>query len=143
MAGIKTTRTRASVTRFLAGLPDPRQRTDARRLAAIFRAATGERPAMWGPSIVGYGTRRLRYADGHEIEWMVAGFSPRKAALVLYLHGGNPRHKELLGKLGKHRMGGSCLYIRRLEEVDAAVLERLVKESAAHVRHRDRERGAN
>ena len=135
MAENKTQRTTASVPAFLAGIADPGRRKDAKALAALIRKATGERPAMWGSSIVGYGQTTYRGSRGREVEWFPVGFSPRKAALVLYLMGGLKAHAGLLARLGPHRVGGGCLYLRSLDQVDLKVLARLVALSAGSNRH--------
>jgi hypothetical protein len=134
MAQLKTRPTRASVSAFLAAIPDPGRRADCRKVAAILRRATGARPRMWGPSIVGFGTHHYRYASGREGDWFIIGFAPRKDALTLYLMGGYQRHGPLLRKLGRHQRGRGCLYIKRLADVDLAVLTRLVQVSVAHAR---------
>ncbi|HJS46910.1 MAG TPA: DUF1801 domain-containing protein [Gemmatimonadales bacterium] len=134
MAEPRTRPTGASVEAFLAAVPDARRRADALVVAKLIERVTGERPAMWGPSIVGYGTWRLRYADGRSADWPVAGFSPRKAELVLYLMPEFGRYAPLLARLGRHRTGKSCLYLKRLADVDLEVLEELVASSVARVR---------
>ena len=95
---------------------------------------TGEEPVMWGSSIVGFGEYHYRYESGREGDFFLAGFSPRKANLVLYIMSGFPRHAELMERLGKHRTGKSCLYINKLEDVDLDVLRELVRRSVEHVR---------
>jgi hypothetical protein len=132
MATLKTRPTTASVSAFLATIPDQARRADCRKLVEILRRATGARPRMWGPSIVGFGTYHYRYASGREGDWFVAGFSPRKEALTLYLMGGYDRHPALMRKLGKHKRGRGCLYLKRLQDVDLAVLRELVDVSVAH-----------
>jgi Domain of unknown function (DU1801) len=127
MAENKTQRTRASVAAFLAAIPDHDRQRDARALAALMRKATGERPAMWGPSIVGYGQTTYQGSKGREVDWFPVGFSPRKAALVLYLMGGLKVHGSLLAALGPHKVGGGCLYLSRLEAIDSKVLLRLIQ----------------
>ena len=126
----KTRATDASVEDYIAGLPEPRRREEAAVLDALHRRVTGCEPAMWGPSMIGYGSYRYRYASGHEGEAMRAGFSPRKAALTVYLMGTycdrQPEAEALLARLGKHKMGASCLYIGKLGDVDLEALEGLV-----------------
>lgn len=134
MAENKTQRTKASVAAFLATIPDPQRRRDAKALAAVIRKATGERPAMWGSSIVGYGQMTYHGSNGRAVDWFPVGFSPRKAALVLYLLGGLKANGDLLAELGSHKVGGGCLYLPRLEEVDTKVLTRLIRLS--HKRNR-------
>lgn len=129
MAENKTQRTTASVAAFLAAIADPQRQRDAKALAALMRKATGERPAMWGTSIVGYGHATYQGSGGRTVDWFLAGFSPRKAALVLYLMGGLKANASLLTKLGPHRVGGGCLYLRRFDEIDTKVLARIIKQS--------------
>ena len=126
MAENKTKRTTASVAKFLATISDPDRKRDAKALAALIRKATGERPAMWGSSIVGYGQTSYQGRSG-TVDWFPVGFSPRKAALVIYLMGGLKANAALLAELGPHRIGGGCLYLRRLQEIDTKVLARLIK----------------
>ncbi len=121
---------------FLASIDDPMRRKDARAAMALMKSVTGERPEMWGSSIVGFGSYRLRYASGRESDWMLAGFSPRARDLTFYLMTGFTKHGELLGRLGKHSKGKACLHVRRLAEVDVAVLEELVRRSVSEMRSR-------
>lgn len=131
MAELKTQRTKASVSAFLSSLDDPDRRKDARALAALFRKATRRAPAMWGSAIVGYGEMIYQGRSGRSGVWPPVAFSPRKAALTLYLMGGLKAHAALLKQLGAHKVGGGCLYIRRLADVDTAVLSRLIAKSSA------------
>ena len=126
MAQNKTQRTTASVAAFLAAIDDPQRQRDAKTLAALIRNATGETPAMWGSSIVGYGQATYQGRSG-TVDWFPVGFSPRKAALAVYLMGGLKATAGLLKELGPHKVGGGCLYLRRLEEIDTKVLTRLIK----------------
>jgi hypothetical protein len=103
--------------------------------------ATGEKAEMWGDNIVGFGTYRYKYESGREGEWFLTGFSPRKANLTLYIMSGFSRYQELLGRLGKHKTGKSCLYINRLEDIDIKVLRRLVRESVAHLKRQEKALG--
>jgi hypothetical protein len=121
----KTQRTTASVTAFLAAIDNPQRQRDAKALAALMHKATGEKPAMWGSSIVGYGQTTYQGRTG-SVDWFPVGFSPRKAALVVYLMGGLKAHAGLLAELGPHRVGGGCLYLPRLEGIDTRVLARLI-----------------
>lgn len=129
MAELKTHRTKASVAAFLKGIQDPEQRKDAKALAALIRKVTGETPAMWGTAIVGYGEMTYAGSNGRTVDWFPVGFSPRKTALTLYLMGGLRTHTELLKDLGRHRVGGGCLYLPRLADVNSAVLARLIAAS--------------
>jgi len=122
----KTQRTTASVAAFLAAIDDPRRRRDAKALATVIRKTTGEKPAMWGSSIVGYGQTTYQGRTG-TVDWFTVGFSPRKAALVVYLMGGLKANAALLRELGPHKVGGGCLYLSRFEEIDTRVLTRLIK----------------
>ena len=134
MAENKTKATKASVTAFMNAIEDRQKRADARKVAAMMRRATGKRARMWGPSIVGYGTYHYKYESGREGDFMVAGFSPRKQALTVYIMAGFGRFDALLKKLGKYKTGKSCLYIKRLSDVDEAVLEKLIVESVKYMR---------
>ena len=127
MAENKTQRTNASVAAFLAAIPDPSRQRDAKALATLIRKATGERPAMWGSSIVGYGQMTYHGSNGRAVDWFPIGFSPRKAALVLYLMGGLKANASHLAELGPHKVGGGCLYLSRFAEIDTRVLARLIK----------------
>ena len=122
----KTQRTTASVAAFLAAIDDPQRQRDAKALATLMRKATGEAPAMWGSSIVGYGQTTYQGRTG-TVDWFPVGFSPRKAALVVYLMGGVKTNASLLTGLGPHKVGGGCLYLPRLEAIDTKVLTRLIK----------------
>ncbi len=133
MVELKTKENKASVTGFLRGIQDPQRREDCRTVLELMKEVTGSQPKMWGNSIVGFGSYHYKYASGREGDWFVTGFSPRKANLTLYIMAGFSRYKELLAKLGKHKTGKSCLYIKRLADVDLAILRQLVEDSVAHV----------
>jgi hypothetical protein len=130
MAEAKTKPSGVAVADFIAAQPDERRREEARALDAIYRRVTGLEPKMWGPSIVGYGSYRYKYDSGREGEICRAGFSPRKAALTLYLAGDyGARQAEaeaLFSRLGKHSTGKACLYVKRLDRVDLGALDGLV-----------------
>ena len=138
MAELKTRQNNASVSVFLASIDDPAKRADAKKVAAMMRRATGRRAKMWGPSIVGYGSYHYKYASGREGDFMLTGYSPRKNALTVYIMPGFSRFKSLMGKLGNYRTGKSCLYIKRLTDVDEAVLETLISKSVEHMRNKYR-----
>ena len=129
-AEIKTKATEISVADFIAAVPDARRREEAVIVDAIHRRVTGQPPKMWGPSIIGYGSYDYVYDSGHSGTMCRAGFSPRKAAMTLYLMGHycdrQPEADALLARLGKHKTGKSCLYLGKLADVDLAVLEQLV-----------------
>ncbi|MEX2177160.1 MAG: DUF1801 domain-containing protein [Gemmatimonadaceae bacterium] len=131
-AALKTKPTKVSVSSFLAKQEKERRR-ECETVAKIMKTATGAQPRMWGPSIVGFGTYHYSYASGREGEWMVTGFSPRKSDLTLYLMPSVNTFPSLLKRLGKHKTGKSCLYIRKLDDVDIDVLTELVKQSVARM----------
>ncbi|HYJ53725.1 MAG TPA: DUF1801 domain-containing protein [Allosphingosinicella sp.] len=133
MAENKTKATGASVDAFIDAVPDPQRREDARTILALMERLSGEPAAMWGPSIIGFGRYHYKYDSGHEGESARLAFSPRAKELVLYLLGDIPRQQELLDRLGRHRSGKCCLYIKRLSDVDQTVLEELVRESLAYM----------
>ena len=134
MAENKTKPTKASVTEFINSIDDRQKRADARKVAAMMRKATGKRAKMWGPSIVGYGTYHYKYESGREGDFMITGFSPRKQALTVYILAGFGKYDALMKKLGKYKTGKSCLYIKRLSDVDEEVLGRLIGESVKYMR---------
>ena len=117
------------MAQFIAGPEDETRRRDAKALDKMLRDITGEKPAMWGPAIVGYGSYRYRYESGREGDWMKIGFSPRKANLVLYIMPGFDSYDALLKRLGRHKTGKSCLYINTLSDVDDNVLRQLASRS--------------
>jgi hypothetical protein len=133
MSDLKTRPTNASVKKFLDGV-DPKRRDDCLALVDIMQKITGEKPRMWGPSIVGFGSYHYTYASGREGDWPLCGFSPRKQNLTLYIMTGFSKYDELLENLGKHSTGVSCLYIKRLDDVHVPTLKKLIKSSVAHVR---------
>lgn len=134
MAENKTRPTAESVEEFLANVENERRRQDARELVQMMREETGAEPKLWGPNIVGFGEYRYKYDSGREGDWFLAGFSPRKSSLVLYINSGFSKHAELMKRLGKHRTGKSCLYVNTLADVDLDVLRQLVRHSVAHVK---------
>jgi len=132
MAELKTKETDASVDDFLNRIADETRRKDCFTVLQIMKAATRAEPRMWGASIVGFGTYHYKYASGREGDWPIIGFSPRKQDLTLYIGSGFARHAELLAKLGKCKTAKSCLYIKRLADVDLPVLKELVSASVKH-----------
>jgi len=136
MAEPKTKKTDASVEAFLDAVADPGRREDARAVLALMKRITGEEPKMWGPSIVGFGSWTYTYASGRTGDWPIAGFSPRKHALTLYVMPGFEKDADLMERLGKHKTGKSCLYLNRLADVDAGVLEELVRRSVERMKSR-------
>ncbi len=123
----KTQATEADVKAFLDSVEHPTRRADALKLDALFRDITGFLPRMWGPSIIGYGRYHYVYDSGREGEFLATGFSPRKANLSIYVMPGYEDYSEILARLGKHKMGKSCLYINKLNDIDTGVLEELVR----------------
>lgn len=129
MAEQKTKPTKVTLEESLATIPVERGRDQARRLDTIFRRATGKKPVMWGPSIIGYGEYDYRSAGGATGIWPVVGFSPRKASLTLYVINKSEAQARDLARLGKHRTSAGCLYVNKLEDVDLDVLEKIVRDS--------------
>ena len=140
MAENKTKPTSVSVSAFLDGCADEARRTDARALAKLMQKVTGNEPAMWGPSIVGFDSYHYTYESGREGDMLIVGFSPRKAANVLYGAIGFEGAEELLAKLGKHTTGKGCLYIKKLADVDVKVLKTLLERAVAATRARHPQR---
>lgn len=134
MAELKTQKTKASVSAFLNAIKDDQMRADAKAVAKLMQEVTGEKPAMWGPSIVGFGSYRYVYASGRSGDWMITGFSPRKQNLTLYIMAGFDKYDALMAKLGKHTTGMSCLYLKRLSDVHQPTLKKLVAASVKHIR---------
>jgi hypothetical protein len=133
MAKLKTQKTNASVTAFLKSIADDDRRKDCQTLVRIMKRAVGAEPKMWGTSIVGFGHYHYKYASGRENDWFLAGFSPRKQDLTLYIMAGFDHYDALMARLGKHKTGKSCLYLKRLADVDVAVLEDLISASVKHM----------
>jgi hypothetical protein len=134
VAALKTQLTDDDAPAFLASVPDEGRRTDAQIVCDMLARVTGEPPQMWGKAIIGFGRRRLRYESGRELDWMEIGFSPRQANTTIYLSGGIDTYADLLSRLGKHTTGGGCLYLKRVGDVDAAVLEEILIRSVEQVR---------
>ena len=136
MSENKTQPGTGSAADFIDRISDPQRREDARLLCALMMEATGESPVLWGPSIIGFGTYHYRYESGREGDAPAAGFSPRARELVVYLSAHSDRTAALLDRLGKHKVGKSCLYMKRLSDVDQDVLSQLVKDSFRSIRER-------
>lgn len=132
----KTKENAASVTSFLNAIDDQRIRSDARKIAAMMRRATGKRARMWGSNLVGYGKYHYKYASGREGDWALVGFSPRKQNLTVYIMPGFAPFSRYMSKLGKYKTGKSCLYLKNLDDVDHDVLENLIAESVKVMRKR-------
>lgn len=123
----KTKPTEASVADFLAGVEPARKRDDALALDRLFRRVTGWQPRLWGPSMIGYGAYHYVYDSGREGDFLATGFSPRKTSLVVYIMPGYADFGDILARLGKHKLGKSCLYINKLSDIDESVLEELIR----------------
>jgi hypothetical protein len=126
MAAVKTKPTEQTIKSFLDKVPDEKARNDCYTLIRIMEKVTGEKPKMWGPAIIGFGQYHYKYDSGREGDICLTGFSPRKGSLSLYVLAGFKGQEELLAKLGKHKIGKGCLYIKKLDDVDINVLERLI-----------------
>ena len=141
MAEIKTRATDVSVDDFIAALPVPQRSEDARKIRALFERLTGEPAKMWGPTIIGFGSYHYKYESGHEGVMCRMGFSPRKAELVLYVLTGFAGQEALLARLGKHKTGKVCLYIKKLPDVDETVLAEIATRALAHMNEKYPETG--
>ena len=134
MAGLKSKPTKQSVKAFVDAIKDEQQRKDCRTVSRIMKRITNANPKMWGPGIVGFGSYQYKYASGREGDWFIVGFAPRKQNLTLYIMSGFKKYSALLKKLGKHKIGVSCLYVKRLDDIDMDVLTELIEDSVACVR---------
>ncbi len=128
-ADLKTKPTGQSVTAFINSVENETRRRDAKTVLAMMKKITGEKPKMWGPTIIGFGEYHYKYESGREGDMLNVGFSPRKANLVLYVLGSLGDDESLLQKLGKYKTGRACLYVNKLEDVDVKVLEKMIKKS--------------
>ena len=127
LAEIKTRETTASVEDFINSVPDEQKRKDSCVILEMMKKASGEKPKMWGSSLIGFGNKRYKSpATGREVDWLLIGFSPRKANLSLYLTMNIKEHADVLKKLGKHKTGVGCLYINKLEDIDIKVLKGII-----------------
>jgi hypothetical protein len=133
MSALKTQQTDASVDAFLQQVEHDQRREDSLAIRALMEEVTGEPAKMWGDSIIGFGRYQYKYASGRAGEWFTVGFAPRKRNLTLYIMAGFDNYDNLLGKLGKHKTGKSCLYINKLADVDIDVLRDLVRQSVDHM----------
>lgn len=137
VAELKTKKTRKSVSKFLTSVDVEEKRNDSKKLLKIFTEATGKKAVMWGTSIVGFGSYHYKYPSGQEGDWPLTGFSPRKANISIYIMPGFKKYKSILKKIGKHKVsGGSCLYIKRLSDIDTTLLKKLIKTSVADMKKR-------
>lgn len=129
MAELKTKENNASVSAFLNSIEDDQKRKDCKAINKMMKAITGKKPKMWGDSIVGFDTYHYKYDSGREGDWFITGFSPRKQNITVYVMSGFPRHQELVDQLGKYKTGKSCLYFKKLSDINVEVLEELVEAS--------------
>ena len=134
MAEQKTKPTEQSVESFLDNIADESVRDDCATLVKLMNKVTGAKPKMWGPSIVGFGQYHYKYESGHEGDSCLTGFSPRKQNITVYVMPGLAEQTDLQGKLGKHKAGKGCLYIKRLADVDLKVLEKMIEHSVKYLR---------
>jgi len=126
MAELKTKLNDGSVGDFISSIEDPVRRADCLKITDLMQKLTGEPPRMWGDSMVGFGTYHYKYASGREGDWFLVGFSPRKQNLTLYLMSGFKQTESLLMKLGRYKTGKSCLYIKKLDDIDLDVLKEMI-----------------
>lgn len=133
-AQLKTKPGKGSVQRFLSAIKDKKTRSDCAAVMRIMRSATGEKPVMWGSSIVGFGKYHYKYKSGREGDWFLTGFSPRKQNLTLYIMAGFRAHADLLKKLGKYKSASSCLYLKSLDDVNLNVLKMLIRKSVVELK---------
>lgn len=134
MSELKTKVNNADVVAFLNGVADERKRQDCFAVLELMRRVTGEEPKMWGASIVGFGAYHYVYATGNSGDWLLTGFAPRAQNITLYIIAGFDQYPDLMARLGKYKTGKSCLYVKRLADVDLTVLEELVAMSVEHMR---------
>ncbi|MEM9495871.1 MAG: DUF1801 domain-containing protein [Pseudomonadota bacterium] len=127
--GAVTVPTGASVKAFIDGVENETRRKDAKTALALFKKITGERPKMWGPSIIGFGQYHYKYESGREGDMLNVGFSPRKANMVMYVMGSIADNEPLMKKLGKYKTGNACLYVNKFDDIDLGVLEKLIAKS--------------
>lgn len=137
MAKLKTQPNDASIENFLDTIEDAQKREDSFRILEMMRTLTGDRGKMWGSSIVGFGHYHYKYASGREGDWFQVGFSPRKQAITLYIMDGFGNYESHLAKIGKYKTGKSCLYIKRLSDIDEQVLRQLIADSLAYFKAKE------
>lgn len=133
MAELKTKQNEQNIEAFLKSVEDETRRQDCFTVLDLMKQITKADPKMWGSSIVGFGNYHYKYESGREGDWFLTGFSPRKQNLTLYIMPGFARYSELMGKLGKHKIGKSCLYIKKLEDIDFQILRELIELSVDHM----------
>lgn len=135
MAELKTKKNNASVTAFLESVTPEEKREDCQQLLKIFEQVTKEKPAMWGSSIIGFGSYHYKSERSkQEGDWPLTGFSPRKQNITIYIMPGFSNHQKLLQKIGRHKTSVSCLYIKRLTDIDIEILKELIAESVKYMK---------
>lgn len=134
MAELKTRPTSASVNAFLESVDDARKRKDCREVIMLMQRVTGNRPKMWGASLIGFGSYHYKYRSGREGDWPITAVSPRKQNLTIYVMPGFSRYESLMKKLGKYKTGKSCLYVKTLDDIDRGLLAELIEQSVADMR---------
>ncbi len=136
MADLKTKQNDASVTDFLDQVENEQRQTDCRELLKMFSEVTGEPAKMWGENMVGFGKYHYKYKSGHEGDWFLTGFSPRKQNLTIYIMTGFEKYNDILEDLGKYKTSSSCLYVKKLEDINREVLSKLIRRSVEDMRER-------
>lgn len=136
MAKNKTMPTDVDVNEYIAAVENQQQREDSEYLVRLLQEITGERPYMWGPSIIGFGSYHYKYASGHEGDAPLLGFSPRKNATSLYIYSETEENKKLLSSLGKYKMGKVCIYVKKLSDVDENVMRKIAENSIHYIQKR-------
>jgi len=136
MTKLKTTPNDSDVHQFLNAVEDEQKRSDSFTILELMQNSIGEAPKMWGNSIIGFGSYHYKYESGREGDWFLTGFSPRKTSLSLYIMAGFDRYEELMSNLGKYKTGKSCLYVKKLDDVDETVLRELIEASVEHMRQK-------
>lgn len=136
MAENKTKETKASVNKFINSIKDERIKADCKQIISVMKNITKEDPKMWGSGIVGFGSYHYKYESGREGDMCLTGFSPRKQNLTIYIISGFSRYPEMMTKLGKHKTGKSCLYIKTLDDIDMKVLKKMIAESVKYMKKR-------
>ena len=129
MADLKTKKTDVDPRKHIDSVKHDGRRNDSLKLLEFFESWTGQKPAMWGERLIGFGDRHYKYESGHEGDWFYVGFSPTKSNLSIHTNAPNAENQEFLDKLGKHKTGASCIYVNKLEDIDLKVLEKIVKNS--------------
>lgn len=136
MTSLKTQPYDRDIPEFLSKVEDPQKREDCFTLLEMMKEETGEEPQYWHSNMVGFGRYHYQYASGHEGDWFLTGFSPRKQNLTIYIMAGFERYDELMANLGKYKTGKSCLYVKRLSDIDQKILRELVSESVAYMQEK-------